>query len=233
MAKYFNNRIKTGKLAGSVFAVRYGDVIERAYNPIVANPSTPSQVAQRAKLKMMSQLSAVVSSAIAMPRVGAVSARNRFVKKNFSNATYQENIASVAMENIQLTDSIVALPELSASRTDTTRISVQLAQADAELDAVQYYVFLRTGDNEIRYYSTRRENESQQGFFGCVLSVPNQDVVIYAYGVRANSESGRAVFGDLTIPVSLTMAELMVSYSLGVSDITLTETKGAVVAAQQ
>ena len=79
MAKYINNKIKSGRVAGSVFAVRYGEVIERAYNPYVSNPKSEAQVEARAKLKLLSQLAAVVAPVLAMPREGAKTSRNKFV----------------------------------------------------------------------------------------------------------------------------------------------------------
>ena len=44
----------TGKLGASVFAISGGEQIVRQYNPVVSNPNTDAQVAQRAKLKLMS-----------------------------------------------------------------------------------------------------------------------------------------------------------------------------------
>ena len=130
MAKYYNNKIKSGRVAGSVFAVRFGEVIERAYNPIVSNPNTPAQVEARAKLKLMSQLSAVMAPVIAMPRQGAVSARNIFTRENYQSATFTDGNADIAITSVKLTKSVVALPQLTATRQAfDIQVSLNLASA--------------------------------------------------------------------------------------------------------
>ena len=102
----------TGKVADVVMSVRNGEQIARKYQPIVTNPNTPAQVEARAKLKLMSQLSAVMASVIAIPRKGNVSSRNGFVKKNYQSLTYASQQADIALANVQLTDSVVAMPSI-------------------------------------------------------------------------------------------------------------------------
>ena len=61
----------SGKIGEIVLAKCAGATIARAYNGNVANPSTSAQVDNRAKLKLISQLSAALAPVIAMPKNNA------------------------------------------------------------------------------------------------------------------------------------------------------------------
>lgn len=235
MAKFYNNRVKTGKLAGSVFAIRNGETIERAYQPIVANPSTPSQVANRAKLKLMSQLSAVLASAIAIRRVGNVSSRNLFVKKNYRLTSYNNNEAEIELNAVQLTNSAVGLPNLYASR-ETNGIKAYLAVPQgsvADFDRVVYIMLDKRGDNTLSLVASRVATEAGDGNNWEVNDFPlfNDSVVVYAYAIRDNTEAARTVFGDLTALSAESVAKVLTTSVLLQSDVTLTETRGVTIAA--
>ena len=58
----------SGKLGNIVCSTVAGETIARDYNPEVSNPNTETQVAQRAKFKLMSQLSSVMAPVIAIPK---------------------------------------------------------------------------------------------------------------------------------------------------------------------
>lgn len=107
MAKYYNNKIKTGRVAGSVFAVRNGEVIERAYNPIVANPRTDAQLMQRAKMNLAGQISHLVDwvilTSMSMPFKGKN--RTMFVR-NIVNKAVSEMVGKDAVAKIAPSDII-------------------------------------------------------------------------------------------------------------------------------
>lgn len=216
----------TGKLADTVMSVRNGEQIARKYQPVVYNPSTPAQIANRAKLKLMSQLSAVMAPVIAIPRQGSVSSRNLFVKQNFHAATYASDQADIALDNIKLTKSVVALPSLVFSNEGTVN-SVALASNVANaFDRIVYILFLKQADNTLRLRETHVQNVAgEDGTFPQVLDAGGALTgVIYAYGVRLNSENARSVFGDMETVPAETVAKLIVSNTLLESDITLSET---------
>lgn len=85
MAK-FNSQfgIMTGKLGNFVLSSRKGEVIARAYNPVVENPRTARQQLSRAKLSLASDLARSLAGALRIGygqyAKGLVSARNVFVK---------------------------------------------------------------------------------------------------------------------------------------------------------
>lgn len=99
----------TGRLGGSVFAVRRGEQIVRKYQPVVSNPSTGAQVAQRAKFKLAQQVAAVLGDDV--NPWGIVdrqkSARNSFTSNLLKSGaiTYANATASVALADLKLTGS--------------------------------------------------------------------------------------------------------------------------------
>lgn len=232
MAKYYNNQKKTGKVAGSVFAIRFGETIERAYNPVVSNPNTEAQVESRAKFKLMSQLGAVLGGNIAIPRMGAQSSRNLFVKKNYPFATYNNNQAEVNLNTLQITSSAVGLPSVVVSRGDNA-IQVELQTLPADIDRVVYVAMRKGGDGRLSILGSVVSTTPGTSAAAFVGSLPaySGEVVVLAYGVRDNTDAARAVFGDLTAISAETIAKIIVNRTLTDADVTLTETTGATLAA--
>lgn len=217
----------TGKLADTVMSVRNGEQLARKYQPIVFNPSTPAQVAQRAKMKALSQLSAILAPAIAIPRVGAVSSRNLFTKVNFPNVTYSENTASINIPLVQLTKSVVGLPPVAAVNTAGV-ISVYLGVPPQGIDRVVYVALVREADETLRYGGSAVVSApGADGIFPGEISIgATLDSFILAYGIRDNTDAARATFGNLESPAASEVASLIVTRTLTESDITLTETRG-------
>lgn len=227
-----------GKTADVVMAVRYGEQIIRKYQPTVINPNTPAQVAARAKLKLMSQLSAVMAPVIAIPREGSVSSRNLFTKVNYGLASYSVDSASINLNNVQLTKSVVALPAIGAIRTETainTYISNPQLVGGVNVDRIVYCLFEKEANDKLRFVTSRTVTEAGEGGAWAALDFPliNSEVVVLAYGMRDNTQQARAVFGDLTVISAEVVAKLIVTRTLTGNDVTLTETRGFTLAAAQ
>lgn len=217
-----------GKVADVVMAVRNGEQIVRKYQPVVSNPNTTGQVESRARLKLMSQLSAVMAPVIAIPRQGAISPRNLFTKENYRLSSYADETATIALESIQLTKSVVALPAIGASVEGNT-LTVGLGVPDPELSRVVYAVFAKELNNRLRFVASKVQNTAgTPGTFETTfqLSQGSRPMVVYAYGVRDNSDAARVIFGNMETPNATTVAQLVVSRTLTSADITLTETRG-------
>lgn len=231
MAKYINNKIKSGRVAGSVFAVRYGEVIERAYNPYVSNPKSEAQVEARAKLKLLSQLSSVVAPVLAMPREGAKTPRNRFVAANYELTTYNNMQADIPVTSIKLTNGIVGLPVLVLTRT-APDLGVRLGtSAGIQMDSVTYAMFIKGRDGGFRYAGSKVVTEAGgTNTYATTFTMGDVDdtFVILAYGMRFNTEAARVKYGDMQTLPAEAIAKLIVTRVLLESDITLTETVGAV-----
>lgn len=231
MAKFYGSAVKTGKLGGSVFAIRYGETIERQYQPVIANPSTALQVAARAKLKMLSQLAAVIAPTIAMPRVGTMSSRNMFTKVNYPLAVYANNEANINIPLVQLTKSTVALSSVSASRSNDG-ISVGVVN-NPGLDRVVYVIIGKGSGGKLRLIETAVVSEAgSDNSFRTTMTGATSQLFVLAYGVRDNTDAARAVFGNLISPDAEMIAKVITSRTLLETDVTLTETRGTSVPQQ-
>lgn len=233
MAKIFGLQgAITGKLANTVFAIRYGEQLARAYQPVVHNPKSEAQAINRAKLKLISQLSAVLAPVIAIRRIGSKSPRNLFTKENFPLVGYTDSVASINLNRVQLTQSVVGLPAFSADRTSGTGIAVALSgDASNDFDRVVYVVIAKQGDEKLRLIgSTMATEAGTNGTFPAVLPYSDNAVVVYAYGIRANSDYARTVFGNLTAAAAEEVAKLIVTRALTENDVTLSETLGLTMA---
>lgn len=226
----------TGKLADTVMAVRNGEQLARKYQPIVLNPSTPAQVAQRAKLKLLSQLSAVMAPVIAMPKNGSISSRNLFTKKNFSLTSFSENQASVDLDAIQLTKSVVALPSVGCARTETaiTAYLTEGSQAGpVDVNRVVYCLFEKQSDGRLRFVDSKVATVAgtDGGWVVTDLPLVSNECVLLAYGVRDNTEAARVMFSDMQTISAEEIAKVITSRTLTETDVTMTETRGYTLAA--
>lgn len=139
----------SGKMGSAVFRVREGQQVVAQYNPIVKNPNTEGQQAQRAKFKLMSQLAAIMSPGIGTMGVtkrasgGKGTARNGFVQKNFSLVSTEASdgnvVAKVPMEQLQLTDSFRFLPGMTIT-SEAGAFSVEMVDIPAEVTTIRVVV---------------------------------------------------------------------------------------------
>ena len=213
-----------GKVADVVMAVRNGEQIVRKYQPVVSNPNTQAQIGARAKLKLMSQLSTVMAPVIAIRRQGSVSSRNMFVKTNYPLASFAGGNASVELTGVQLTKSVLALPAVSATRSGST-INMELS-APVNMDRVVYVYFSKQSDDTLRFIGSKVVDTPGTGnTFATDASIGNAAAIVYAYGVRDNTEAARVAFGNMQVVTAETVAKVITSRVLLESDVTLTETK--------
>lgn len=223
----------SGKVADVVMTSVNGVQIVRKYQPYVSNPSTSKQVSQRARLKLMSQLAAVFAPVIAIPKVGIVSARNRFSSLNFPQSYFEDGVANINLEGVKITKSVVALPNLTVTRGQAKHEVSLAASAIVNLSRVVYVQFTKTPDNLLNYYgSVVVSTAGTSNTFPGELPFSAYETVVYAYGVRDNTESAKATFGDLTAVTAEDVAKLVVSSVLTAADITVTETRSATLNAQ-
>jgi len=223
----------SGKLGSSVFAVNSGVQIVRPYQAKVTNPNTTGQVSQRSKFKLMSQLAGAMGSVIAIPKAGLISPRNQFVKQNFKLATMNDNTAEVNISGLQLTKSTIAMVAITASRLGGTTIEVKLSKATpGRFESVVYSVFNIEDDGSLTLVEERvvstPGNNSDYTMAGLI---PESACVVYAYGVIATSNEGKAKYADYNVSSATQLATLVTSRQLTNEDIHLTKTVSAIVAA--
>lgn len=179
----------SGKVGNSVWAISGGEQIVRPYNPNVTNPNTAAQIAQRAKLKLMSQLAAAMEPGIMFVKNGLVSARNQFVSKNIGLATYGESApeqASIDLTKIQLTPSNVDMRPLGGCTLSAGILNIQLADDNGKtFTRVVYVIYKKTAGGELAYYASKSVTEpGVNGTYPTSMSFNGSHAVVYAFGVN-------------------------------------------------
>lgn len=226
----------TGKVGGLVYASAGGEQIVREYNPNVSNPSTSAQVDQRAKMKLMSQLSASLSSVIAMTKTGLVSKRNKFTKINFEYAYAVNGTAQVSYENLQLTEGNLSLPQITGTTSDGYMVLHFAVAPSANIKRVVWCVFNKTAEGKLEFIDSAIISERgtedhyfkwvSHVFFG-VSGTPSNDIVIYAYGMIDTNAQASARYGDLNVETATDLATLVASRTLDYQNYQFTGTRGA------
>ena len=224
----------TGKLGNQVFAVRSGEQIVRQYNPVVSNPQTAKQVETRAKLKLASQLAAVVAPAIAIPADGLKTKRNEFISRNYPSLTYQNDEAQMAMDQLSLTKGVAYLPSITATRDNSTEeINVQLGDVVNDIyDYVVYCVVEKETDGSLMLVQQEQVTITQStGLAQATLDAWEGTCYIYAYGIRANSDESRAKYNELLSEGAADVVKLATSRDATLSNVTFSRTRYAKVTA--
>ena len=223
----------TGKVGNLVVSTVSGQTIAREYQPVVANPNTSAQVAQRAKLKLLSQLSAALAPVIAMPKDGMTSPRNQFIKANMGNVVYSGGAAQVSYENLQLTLGNTGLPNVVISRAEAAgqtpaKIHVELQEdARAACSRVVYVLYQKSSQSQLIKYATAIEsNAGDNGLFGHDFAYATGDIIVWAYGMRDTSAAANAKYNNYSVQTGEDFARLIAGRSLNASDYALTETRG-------
>lgn len=218
----------SGKIGALVYATQNGENIVREKPATVFNPNTALQVESRAKLKLMSQLTAVVSPVIAIKKEGNKNGRNLFISLNYGKCGYSEDAATVNLNQIQLTKGVASIAEFTANRESATKIAVSLNEDMSErLDKVIYVCLEKQVDGSLNIRDSKViAAAGQNGDFAGELAYTDKAVVIYAYGMKENTDKAKASFGSMSAPTAEQVAKLLASRTISTSDVTLTSTKG-------
>ena len=80
-----------GRVGGQVYAVNGGEQIIRTYNPVVANPRTSLQQAQRAKVVLAGKLSSLTPDAVLKGMASSKRDRRSEYTRNIINKAVAEN----------------------------------------------------------------------------------------------------------------------------------------------
>lgn len=220
----------TGKIGSIVFATSAGETIAREYNPHVANPNTEAQVNQRARMKLMSQLSSAMAPVIIMQKMGLVSARNQFTKRNFGYSYVSEGEAQISYENIQLTQGNAALPRINFGGASGSYYLELQETADASVSRVVWIAYRKTAEGKLQfYYSAIEKNAGNDGKFKHELptTFPTDNFVFYAYGMKDLNAKAAAQYGELNVTTANDLATLVATRKISLTDYQFTQTRGA------
>ena len=230
----------TGKVGGLVYATSGGEQIVREYNPNVANPSTQAQVDQRARMKLMSQLSAALSPVLAMTKDGLVSKRNKFTKINFPASYALNGTAQITYENVQITEGNTSLPALrgggEVGAQGMTLLLGLNTEPSVSISRVVYCIFRKTAEGKLEYVvsqiiSQRSDAEVVGVFYPLEIQVANGfEYVIFAYGMSDTSERATANYGNLNVVTASDLARLVATRAISFSDYQFTQTRAITIA---
>lgn len=233
----------TGKIGSIVFSTSGGKTIAREYNPHVSNPNTIAQVDQRARMKLMSQLSSALAPVIAMTKDGLVSKRNKFVKKNFDASYALNGVAQISYENVQLTEGSVGLPQIAVdffeSEGDYTPYIALATEPAQNISRVVWCVFEKTQEARLSLYDSIIVSEKTSsgviGFYGTQINLEHngnqftKEYVIYAYAMADTSEKATARYGNLNVQSASDLATLVANRSISFEDYQFTQTRGTTI----
>lgn len=218
----------SGKLGTSVFTTVKGTQIVRQHQPVVTNPSTKLQVAQRSRFKLVSQIAASMADVIAIPRMGLTSSRNLFIKKNMPAILGDVEGAQVSYEKLQLTNGTAALPDIYATRSSGNILTLELASDVSKIvNRVIYCIFTKNSDGQLMLNTSAILSEAgEDGNFLLQLDDIAGDLVIYAYGMKDTSASASATFGNYKVTNASDIATLVSNRSISSKDFIFTKTRG-------
>lgn len=224
-----------GKLGKEVYSINHGVQIRREYNAEVSNPSTDGQVGQRSRFKLASQLSAAMQDVIVMPRKGMSSPRNQFVKRNIGYIYGSNSGATASYENFQLTNGSLSIPGVSIVRTPNVATRVSLTgNASKIADKIVYIAFIKTNEGKLQLFDSVVISEAGiNGTFTGSLTATEEELVVYAYGIKARTDKAKAAYANYTLENGTDVARLIASQKFSASDFVLTETRGNTLAMGQ
>lgn len=217
----------SGKLGTSVFTTVKGTQIVRQHQPVVTNPSTKLQVAQRSRFKLVSQLAASMADVITIPRVGLTSSRNLFIKKNMPAVLGDVEGARVSYEKLQLTSGTAALPDIIAGRAGGNLTLNLASNASAIVNRVIYCIFTKDSLGQLMLNTSAVVSDAgDDGDFALQITDIAGDLAIYAYGMKDTSASASATFGNYKVTNASDIATLVSTRSISSKDFIFTKTNG-------
>lgn len=224
-----------GKVGAVVYSTTSGQIIAREYNPNVKNPNTISQVNQRARLKLMSQMAAILAPVIVIPREGLKSSRNLFIKKNMDYCYASGGVAQITYENVQLTAGNAVLPTLNITRSEADGIKVALqSDASASVARVVYCLYQKTSASTLQYVGSAIATQAgDEGLFPASFQNLAGDIVIFAYGMIDLNGAATVQYGNLNVKSAKDIAELAMTRKLATGSFQFTETRGATLFANE
>lgn len=221
-----------GKIGNIVVSSVNGEVVGREYNPNVANPNTAQQQTTRSKFKLASQLSAALAPVIAIRKDGNKTARNQFVQQNFDTINYNTGVASINLNQVQLTKSQIPFAGFNADRSVGDYINVELnIESSASLTRVVYILYRKLSDGSLQLFdSVIASIPGDDGKFPAQLAYTDAEVLLYAYGIKDLDNGITSKFGNMTAPNAENVAQLLVANADNMASVQLTKTAGLTMA---
>lgn len=232
--------IKTGK-KGGVITYRVGDtILAREYNPHPANPKTQKQVAQRAKIKLLSQIAAVFRPIIAIFPTSGKSSRAIFARLNYQKITVPSTTALIDYASVSLTDSTRPITQVTKDvvflATGVRKLIGLPNEPTEDIKRVFYYLFSKTDNGKlcfVDYYLSEIRWSARNPIFFCWANASfdideqgkaTKDYVVYALGMGDNSEEATTYWQNLDVPNLELLGQIIAEGLIKDTDYYFTET---------
>lgn len=222
----------SGKLGSAVFAINGGEQIVREYNPKVSNPNTEAQVAQRAKMKLLSQIAADLAQVLFFKKKGLVSARNQFIAANMPLCTYDNEEANVPVYQLMLSPSNTPLPDVEATKGEGVYNCVLNDTPVTPLEGV-FYIGVTTettGEDTSRLRVVGVEYVTEEAASGDYPKNCPWGYIdfVFAVGVKKIDGSKKVFYDDYNMGDATGLAALGVLLNTKANPDNVTQSKGAV-----
>lgn len=185
----------SGKLGSSVFVVRHGEQIVRAYQPVVSDAKSAKQLKVRAIMKLMVQLGAILGPGIGFRRIGNISPRNRFFTANFHKAVFNNGVATIDPSVLDISGGTLGLTTPSVTR-DGGVVNMSLLQPEPAIDGVVYVLVEHfSGSSFVRAVVTSTDKDNN---FSAVANMEGtRDGYVLAYGFRFVDRAAYVAFSSI------------------------------------
>lgn len=223
----------SGKLGSSVFATVSGQQIVRQYQPVVSNPATVAQTAQRAKMKLMSQLGAAMAPVIVMRKDGLVSARNKYIKRNIQNASVTQGTASVNVPSLQITDGVGNVGNVTSIFASNS-VNVMISNLDPNASRVVFILFRRNADGTLSLFGSevKAVEGSPSEYTQATFAAAPRDSVAYVYTISDVDGRATSRFEQYNVNDAIQIASLVANRTINVDEYRFSGTAGAITTAQ-
>lgn len=208
--------IKTGKMGGIITYYVGETMLAREYNPNPFDPKTEKQVAQRAKIKLLSQIAAVFRPIIAIFPSSGKSSRAIFAKNNYPKIAARSTTAEIDYSSVSLTDSnrpiTQVTKEVAFLATGVRKLIGLPDEPTEDIKRVFYYLFSKTDNGKlvfVDYYLSEIRWTSRNPLFFCWANASfeideqgkaTKDYVVFALGMGDNSEEATTYWENLDVP---------------------------------
>lgn len=232
--------IKAGKKGGIITYYVGETMLAREYNPHPKNPKTQKQVAQRAKMKLLSQLGAVFRPIIAIFPSSGKSSRAIFARLNYPKITAPSTTAEIDYTSVTLTDSNRPITQVAkdvAFLPSGVRKLIGLPEEPTQdIKRVFYYLFSKTDNGKlcfVDYYLSEIRWSSRNPLYFCWANVEfdineqgkaTRDYVVYAIGMGDNSQQATDYWETLDVPNLELLGQIIAEGLITDNDYYFTET---------
>lgn len=234
------DNIKMGKRGGIIY-YKVGDtILSREYTPHVANPNTLKQVQQRAKIKLLSQIGALLRPFIAIFPSSGKSSRSIFAQLNYPKITAPSTTAEIDYSSVSLTDSNRPITQV-AKNVDFVPSGVRKLiglpdEPSQDIQRVFYYLFTKTDNGKlvfVDYYLSETRKSARLPYYFCwavaQFDIDEQgkstkDYVVFAVGMGDYSELATEYWESLGVPEIGYLGQLIAEGLITSEDFYFTET---------